>query len=135
MRVLVLLTTLTLLGPAAHAAGARSLPVVGTPQVVDRVFNTPAGEVQFTASVAGPGAFLRNDKGGVSALFEVKGPFACEQWMVSGEPEALPDGCEFFFQGDASGAVHSVRSDEMTEGDLFQTVRGTMRGQSRYVSL
>ena len=136
MRARMLLATMLLISSPAMAAGGRSLPTGElSPQVVERVFESPAGEVQFTGGAGGPGAFLRSESGAVTALSDVKGPFACEQWMAEATTEAPPEGCEFFFANDGDERETSVRAGEMREGDLFGAVRGTMRGQSRHVTI
>ncbi len=125
MKALLLL----LIAGNAFASGGRSLPTgENDPAVIEKIFSSPRGEVQFVTLQGGHSAFLRSAKGGLAGLKEVRGPSACDSWLISGKNEALPEGCDFWFHDEYDGALFSVRSEEMQEGSLFQAVRGTTRG-------
>lgn len=127
---------LMVLPMAAQASGGRSLPSGGEqPMVVESVFESPRGEVQFTQGGGGYSAFLRSRRGGLTGLLEVRGHSACDAWLVSNKSESLPGGCEFRFRDDFDGAEVSVRSEEMVAGSLFDTVKGAMRGRAPHVAL
>lgn len=107
------------------ASGGRSLPAgESDPAVVQKVFSSPRGEVQFVELKGGHSAFLRNTKGALAGLKEVRGPSACDEWLISAKDEKLPGGCDFYFHDDLDGSLYSVRTEEMEEGSLFLTVRG-----------
>jgi len=119
---------LILVTPAAFASGSRSLPAgVEHPAVVEKIFTSPRGEVQFVAVAGGHSAYLRNNSGLLSSLKEITGPSVCEEWLISGKGEAVPRGCDFTFKDDSTGQLYSVRSEEMEEGSLFQVLKSTMR--------
>lgn len=111
------------------AAGGRSLPSgEDHPAVVEKIFSSPRGEVQFLVRQDGHLAFLRSEKGNLLGLREVRGPAQCDEWFISKKSGALPSGCNFVFHNETDGQLFSVLSSEMEEADLFQAVRGTMRG-------
>jgi hypothetical protein len=115
----------------AYAWGGRSLPSgESDPAVVEKVFSSPRGEVQFVLmnGSGGHSAMLRNNKGAIALFKEVEGPAACDFWLISDKSEAVPRGCDFVFHDEAMGELYSVRSEEMEETTLFEAVRGTMRG-------
>lgn len=123
-----LLMGLCLAAPAAFASGARSLPTgAENPAVVEKIFTSPRGEVQFVSVAGGHSAFLRNTKGGLANLKEARGPSSCDEWLVSSKDAALPAGCDFYFHDEESGGLYSVRSEEMEEASLFQAVKGISR--------
>lgn len=135
MRVNLWIVSLLCLPVVAQASGGRSLPRgVEQPQVVQEVFDSPRGELQFTEEGGSHSAFLRNHKGALTGLREVRGPSACDEWLVSPKSEVPPMGCEFLFRDDLAGTYFSVRSDEMTAGSLFTAVRGNLRGKDPHVA-
>jgi len=114
--------------PAAFASGSRSLPAgVDHPAVVEKIFTSPRGEVQFITIAGGHSAYLRNNSGLLSGLKEINGPSVCDEWLISGKVDGVPRGCDFTFRDDTTGQLYSVRSEEMEEGSLFQVLKSTMR--------
>jgi len=110
------------------ASGARSLPAgANNPAVVEKVFASPRGEVQFVTLAGGHSAFLRNNKGHLASFKEVRGPSTCDEWLISSKSEPMPRGCDFYFHDEHSGGLYSVRSEEMEESSLFQSVQGVSR--------
>lgn len=108
----------------------RSLPRgEDDPMVIDAVFSSPAGEVQFVAKrkEVAHSAFLRDFKGSLLGLQAVEGPEHCGSWVISNKQEPLPEGCSFVFRDDFVDGSYSVRSEEMQEASLFQLVKGKMR--------
>ena len=120
----------------AQAAPTRGLPRGEEhPHVIEVVFDSPVGEVQFTRvgldKTLGHSGFLRNAKGYLMGFSGVSGSVLCEQWLRSDKSQPLPGDCEFSFYDDVDGRTLSVRSGEMTEASLFQTVKGKMRDVGR----
>lgn len=112
-----------------EAKEGRYLPAgENTPAVVEKVFSSPRGEVHFLQVGDGHSALLRNAKGGIANLKEVNGAVACDEWFISAKAERIPSGCEFLFHDEEMGDLFSVRSEELDEGSLFLTVRGSIRG-------
>ncbi len=105
------------------------------PFVIEAVFDSPVGEVQFTRlgleTAKAHSGFLRNAKGLLIGFSGVAGPAFCEQWLRSDKQEPLPGGCEFTFYDDTDGRALSVRSSEMTEASIFQLTKGKMRDLGR----
>lgn len=118
---------------AAFAGGERHIPRGElAPQVVERAFGSPVGEVEFTAvQGAGHSALLRNSHGRLMSFTEVRGSQECESWFVSDKAGELPRGCEFFFYDETSGRTLGVRGDELEESNLFDVaaVAAKMRGR------
>jgi hypothetical protein len=124
----VLLILLAVSSGEALASGGRSLPAgAGDPAVIERVFSSPRGEVQFVSVAGGHSAFLRNNRGNLAPLKEVLGPADCEGWLASAKSEEAPRGCDFIFHDKIYGGLYSVRSEELEESSLFQAVGGTVR--------
>lgn len=119
----------------ALATPGRSLPRGEEhPAVLEKLYSTPIGEVQFTnAGAAGYGGFLRNARGMLVSFSEVRGPAACEAWFKSSKDDPVPGDCEFLFYDETDGRFLSVRSAEMEEASLFEAARGKLRGA--YVAL
>lgn len=120
----------------ANAAPTRGLPKGEEhPHVIEAVFDSPVGEVQFTrvglSRALGHSGFLRNAKGYLMGFSGVSGAKACGEWLTSDKSQPLPGDCEFSFYDDVEGLTLSVRSGEMTEASLFQTVKGKMRDVGR----
>jgi hypothetical protein len=102
------------------------------PQVIEKVYDSPRGEVQFTVvegSVAEHSGYLRNVKGNLMGFTEVRGGGECEQWFLSSKEAQLPSGCEFLFYDNFDGRYMSIRSDEMEESSLFDVASGELRGK------
>ena len=119
----------------ACASGERHIPRGElNPQIIEKVFDSPVGEIEFTAimgvaaGAVGHSGFLRNVRGSLMGFSEVRGAQECETWFMSGKTEAVPRSCEFFFYDESDGRTLSVRSDELEETTLFQVARGTLRG-------
>jgi len=109
---------------------ARSLPKgEDDPMVIDALFSSPAGEVQFVSKRKEEAfsAFLRDFKGSLLALEAIEGPERCGRWVISDKQAPIPDGCSFVFRDDFVDGSYSVRSEEMQEASLFQVVKGKMR--------
>lgn len=117
--------------PFTYAA-ERSLPRgENNPKVITKIFSSPVGEVQFLEQAdGGSTAFLRNAKGVLGGLHELRGPLACDEWLISKKEATLPSGCSFVFYNESSGTYERVNSEEMSEASLFEAVRGTLRGQN-----
>lgn len=119
-------------GTAASAEPTRGLPRGEEhPQVIEAIFDSPVGEVQFTRvglnRTLGHSGFLRNSRGYLMGYQGVSGAPACGAWLTSDKTQPLPGDCEFSFYDDENGRTLSVRSGEMTEASLFQTIKGKMR--------
>lgn len=119
-------------GTAASAEPTRGLPRGEEhPQVIEAIFDSPVGEVQFTrvglSKALGHSGFLRNSKGYLMGFQGVDGPAFCNEWFNGDKAQPLPGDCEFSFYDDMNGRTLSVRSGEMTEASLFQTIKGKMR--------
>ena len=129
------LALLPLLWTQAQAA-ERGLPRgEERPAVIEQLYTSPQGEVQFTKVGSGHSGFLRDARGYLIGFLEVRGPAACEHWFLSEKTEALPGGCEFVFLDEDGGRELGVRSDEMREADIFQATRGKLRDWRSYVAL
>lgn len=111
----------------ARAIGGRSLPT-GADQIatVEKVYQSPRGEVHFVEIAGGHSVMLRNNKGDLASFKEVRGSSQCDAWLISDKSESLPGGCDFLFHDEQMGGLYSVRSEEMTESSLFQVVRSTL---------
>lgn len=107
----------------AEEAG-RWLPKGEIPQVIERVYSSPAGDLEFLKQGEKRSAFLRSARGSLASFERLSGGPACEAWFLSDKSSALPRGCEFQFSG------ASVRSEEMEESNLFQAVSGSVRGKN-----
>lgn len=105
------------------------------PAVIEALFDSPLGEVQFTRigldKALGHSGFLRNAKGNLMGFQRVDGPAFCQDWFTSDKAQPLPGNCEFSFYDDVEGRTLSVRSGEMMEASIFQTVKGKMRDAGR----
>lgn len=121
---------------AAHAGPERSLPRgEEVPAVVERIYSSSTGELQLVSLGDNRSAFLRDrESGSLASFVGLTGPDECEQWFV-GQDEALPRGCELRFFDEALGRRVSVRSEELEESSLFQSVRGSIRERGKYVAL
>jgi hypothetical protein len=102
-----------------------------SPQVIEKVYDSPRGEVQFTVieATASHSGFLRNNKGNLMGFTEVRGGRECEQWFLSAKTEPVPRGCEFLFYDNFEGRYMSIRSDEMEENSIFDVASGELRGR------
>jgi hypothetical protein len=120
----------------AFAADGRSLPSgEETPTIIEKIYQSPRGEVQFVVGSEGHSAMLRTASGVLAGLREARGPALCEEWLISGKTHELPQGCDFHFYDEVRGVTLSVRSEEMEETHLFQNLKGAMRQMGRYVAL
>lgn len=121
----------------AHDGGAdRGLPAgEENPQILEKIYESPRGEVHFAKGKDSHLVLLRSPAGLVLELSEIKGPIDCEGWILSEKSVEIPRGCDFFFYDQAHGIYVSVRSEEMSEGSIFQSVRKTIRQSGRYVTL
>jgi hypothetical protein len=103
------------------------------PQVIEKVYDSPRGEVQFTViegmQPAGHSGYLRNVKGNLMGFTEVRGGGECEKWFLSSKEEELPRGCEFLFYDNFDGRYMAIRSDEMEESSLFEVASEELRGK------
>lgn len=111
----------------ARAIGGRSLPT-GADRIatVEKVYQSPRGEVHFVEIAGGHSALLRNNKGHLASFKEVRGSSHCDAWLTSNKSEVIPGGCDFLFHDELMGGLYSVRSEEMEESSLFQVVRSTL---------
>jgi len=100
-----------------------------TPEVIEKVFDSPRGELQFTvvAKTKARSGYLRNVKGRLLGITEVRGGGGCEAWYASSKSEMPPRSCEFLFYDDAKGLYLSVRADEMQESDIFGLASGEIQ--------
>jgi hypothetical protein len=116
----------------AFANGERHIPRGElTPQVVERAFESPVGEVEFTAvQGAGHSALLRNARGRLMGFTEVRGSRDCETWFLSDKAADLPRSCEFFFYDENTGRTLNVRGDELEESTLFGVASGGLHGMA-----
>jgi hypothetical protein len=121
------ITVVTMHSAEARAIGGRSLPA-GADQIatVEKVYQSPRGEVHFVEISGGHSVMLRNNKGDLASFKEVRGPSQCDAWLISNKSETIPGGCDFIFHDELMGGLYSVRSDEMEESSLFQVVRSTL---------
>jgi len=124
---------LALLPSLAYSAPERHIPRGElSPQVIEKVYDSPRGEVQFTVveSSSSHSAFLRNTKGNLMGFTEVRGGQDCETWFLSAKGNSVPRGCEFLFYDDLDGRTLSVRSDELEESDIFGMASGEIQAQA-----
>jgi hypothetical protein len=123
---------LWLLPTLALADGERHVPRGElTPQVIEKAFDSPVGEVEFTSvGSSGHSAMLRNVKGRVMGFTEVRGSQDCETWFMSDKASELPRNCQFFFYDENSGRTLEVRGDELEESSLFDVASGELRGRA-----
>ncbi|MCO5142217.1 MAG: hypothetical protein M9962_03905 [Oligoflexia bacterium] len=121
---------------ASEGWSNRGLPTgEESPQVIEKIYESPRGEVHFAKSKDSHLVLLRNPSGLLLELSEIKGPADCEGWILSKKNADLPRGCDFFFYDESNGTYLSVRSEEMSESSIFQSVRKTLRESGRYVTL
>lgn len=100
------------------------------PQVIEKVFDSPVGEVQFLVSRRSErGGYLRNAKGHLAKFTEVRGGRDCEEWFLSNKETELPRNCEFLFYDDYAGRYFSVRSYELEESTIFGVASGRLRAR------
>lgn len=119
MLVLLLLSTLSFAG--------RSLPS-SDPAVVEKIFQSPRGEVHFVVREGfGHSAFLRKESGGLAELRETNGASSCDLWLMSDKNESIPEACRFVFFDESSGQLIAVDAREMVEVSLFQSVKSTIQ--------
>lgn len=99
------------------------------PQVIEKVYDSPRGEVQFTVIEKSNqhSGFLRNNKGNLMGFTEVRGGQNCEEWFLSTKGESVPRGCEFLFYDNVDGRYMSIRSEELQESDIFGMASGTIQ--------
>jgi hypothetical protein len=105
-----------------HGLAERGIPKGElSPQVVEKAYDTPRGEVHFTIqeSSGNRSGYLRNVRGGLMTFSEVRGGRDCEDWFQSAKVTQAPKGCEFLFYDSYDGRTISVRSEEMAESSLF----------------
>lgn len=128
---MILATLATTIASANDAPPpGRSLPRgEDTPALIEKLYASREGEVQFVRMGAdGYTALLRNQKGGLMGLREIRGPGLCDEWLTSDKDEELPRGCEFVFHDERNQNPRVVHSEELEETDLFQAVKGKLRG-------
>jgi hypothetical protein len=126
----VLATLIYTLPVSAATTPGRSLPSgEDLPSVIERIFSSSEGEVQFVRmGLDGFTALFRNQKGNLMGLREIRGPGLCDEWLTSEKEEDLPRGCEFVFHDEHNAGLQVVHSEEMEEASLFQAVKGKLRG-------
>jgi hypothetical protein len=117
----LLLLALGFTPAAAFAAGDRHIPRGElSPQIIEKAFGSPIGEVEFTSvGSGGHSAMLRNVRGRLMGFTEVRGSQACEQWFLSDKSREMPRNCQFLFFDENSGRTLEVRGDELEESSLF----------------
>lgn len=118
----------------ADIAG-RWLPRGEEASVIQHVYASPFGDLEFLLRGEAHSVLLRNIKGGLMEMTKIEGPVECDQWFISEKTEPLPRGCEFQFYSKDNGSYTSVRSEEMEESSLFQAVSGSVRGRGNDVTL
>lgn len=130
---IVLSTTLT--SALAQAEAGRWLPTDETPSLIEHVYATPRGDLEFLIRGESHSVLLRNTKGALLEMTSLNGPLACNEWFVSAKEEPLPRACEFVFYSESDGVYLSVRSEEMEESNLFRSVSGSLRERVKNVTL
>ncbi|HEY8280613.1 MAG TPA: hypothetical protein VIH99_13365 [Bdellovibrionota bacterium] len=120
---LAFLPLLALAEPERHIPKGEEYPAY-----IEKLYSSPVGEVQFTEVGKGHSGFLRNSKGNLMSLQDVRGSSDCDDWFASTKWTPLPVGCEFVFYDEYDGRYQAVRSEEMEEATIFQTTHGKMRG-------
>ena len=114
--ILMLFFTINL---ALSAPGGRSLPSAEAALVIERVFTTPVGEVEFTRGGSRKVIFLRTSEGALCPMNLVEGEESCSRF-ASLETKELPDTrCVFHFKSKDRACQHQVYSYELRETDLF----------------
>ncbi len=108
----------------------RSLPRgEENPAFSEKLYASREGEVQFgRRGQDGYTALLRNQKGNLMGLREIRGPGLCDEWLTSEKEEEMPRGCEFVFHDERNQNPRVVHSEELEETSLFQAVKGKLRG-------
>jgi hypothetical protein len=115
---------------ASAAPTGRHIPTGElNPQVIEKVFDSPRGEVQFTVEerTRVHGGYLRNVKGHLMAFTEVRGGGECEEWFSGTKGDAVPRGCEFLFYDNADGRSMLVKGEELRESDIFGMASGEIQ--------
>ncbi|MGE3262131.1 MAG: hypothetical protein AB7K68_10155 [Bacteriovoracia bacterium] len=105
------------------------------PSVIEHVYRSPWGDLEFLKRGDSHSVLLRNVKGALTEMTHIKGPIACDEWFISEKSESLPRGCEFQFYSQEDGTFLNVRSEEMEESNLFQAVSGSVRERGKHVAL
>lgn len=113
----------------------RWLPSGEVASVIQHVYASPFGDLEFLLRGDTHSVLLRNVKGGLMEMTKIEGPVDCDQWFISEKSEPLPRGCEFQFYSKDDGSYTSVRSEEMEESSLFQAVSGSVRERGKNVAL
>lgn len=119
---------LLLLNTLSFAAG-RSLPSgESDPAVVQKIFQSPRGEVHFVVREGfGHSAILRKESGALAELRETVGSVSCDEWLISEKSEQMPEACRFVFFDETSGQLIAVDAREMEEVSLFQSVKASIK--------
>jgi hypothetical protein len=122
---------LSLLAASAQAEVAgRWLPSGETPSVIEHVYASPRGDLEFLRRGDSHSVLLRNVKGSLAEMTSLQGPMSCDEWFISDKETALPAECEFIFYSQDDGTYLSVKSEEMEESNLFRSVSGSLRGKN-----
>ena len=136
---LALMATMATLSPwqaLADITPGRWLPS-GEEQVslIQRVYTTPRGDIEFLRRGESHSVLLRNVKGALLEMVNLTGPMACDEWFISSKENAVPADCEFVFYSENEGTYIGVRSSEMEESNLFRSVSGSVRERGKNVAL
>jgi hypothetical protein len=120
----------------AGVEAGRGLPA-GEDQiaVIEKVYKSPFGDLEFTRTGESHSVLLRNVRGGLLEMTRINGAMECDEWFISDKSEEIPRGCEFQFYSLDEGTMMNVRSDEMEESNLFQAVSGSVRERGKNVAL
>jgi hypothetical protein len=114
--ILMLVFTINL---ALSAPAGRHLPSAEKALVVERVFSSPVGEVEFTSSPDKKVVFLRTSEGALCPMTQLDGEENCQRFAGL-ETKELPNArCVFHFKNETRACQHQVFSYELREIDLF----------------
>lgn len=113
---------------AFAASGGRSLPESEAPLIVQKIFTTPVGEVQFVGNQSKNSVFLRTKEGVVCEVERIEGEPACQNFADS-KGAAADIRCIFSFEKGGAACQHRIFTYEFQESDLFRVVRSITTSQ------
>ncbi|MGZ3695756.1 MAG: hypothetical protein ACXWQO_16775, partial [Bdellovibrionota bacterium] len=105
------------------------------PSIIEHVYKSPVGDLEFLKTGESHSVLLRNVKGALTEMTHINGPMECDSWFISDKAEVVPRGCEFQFYSKDDGTFVQVKSEEMEESSLFQAVSGSVRERGKHVTL
>src|SRR3989344_683261 len=111
----------------APAIVGRALPAIAAPLVIQKVYASPVGELQFVASADRSTVFLRTAEGAICEMDSVEGEDACRHFTNVRERDVANVRCIFLFEKGPAACRHRIYSYELQESDLFRVVKSATR--------